>query len=57
MRTGTSQTLKLRKDSGPDKLTADLDGVTPGAYKLRWQVLSVDGHISRGDVPFTVKER
>ncbi len=25
-----------------------------GAYVLRWQVLAVDGHITRGDVPFTV---
>jgi methionine-rich copper-binding protein CopC len=28
--------------------------VAPGAYVLRWQVLAVDGHITRGDVPFTV---
>jgi methionine-rich copper-binding protein CopC len=26
--------------------------VTPGAYVLRWQVLAVDGHITRGDVDF-----
>ena len=31
--------------------TADL---TPGAYVLRWQVLAVDGHITRGDIPFLV---
>ena len=30
------------------KLTA------PGAYVVRWQVLAIDGHITRGDVPFTV---
>lgn len=28
--------------------------VAPGDYKLRWQVLAVDGHITRGSVPFTV---
>ncbi|HEY2132417.1 MAG TPA: copper resistance CopC family protein [Acetobacteraceae bacterium] len=28
--------------------------LSPGAYVLRWQVLAVDGHITRGDVPFTV---
>jgi len=28
--------------------------VRPGAYTLRWQVLAVDGHITRGSVPFTV---
>lgn len=26
----------------------------PGRYVVRWQVLAVDGHITRGDVPFTV---
>ena len=33
--------------------TADL---APGAYSLRWQVLAIDGHITRGDVPFSVTE-
>jgi hypothetical protein len=26
----------------------------PGDYVLRWQVLALDGHITRGNVPFTV---
>jgi methionine-rich copper-binding protein CopC len=26
----------------------------PGDYVIRWQVLAIDGHITRGDVPFTV---
>ena len=26
----------------------------PGAWRLRWQVLAVDGHITRGDIPFTL---
>jgi methionine-rich copper-binding protein CopC len=25
-----------------------------GAYRLRWQVLASDGHITRGEIPFTV---
>jgi copper resistance protein C len=29
--------------------------LAPGQYVLRWQVLAVDGHITRGDVPFTVR--
>jgi methionine-rich copper-binding protein CopC len=28
--------------------------VQPGDYTLRWQVLAIDGHITRGSVPFTV---
>lgn len=27
----------------------------PGQYALRWQALSTDGHITRGEIPFTVK--
>jgi hypothetical protein len=26
----------------------------PGAWRLRWQVLAVDGHITRGDIPFSI---
>lgn len=27
----------------------------PGSYTLRWQALSTDGHITRGEIPFTVR--
>ena len=27
-----------------------------GAYLLRWQVLALDGHITRGEVPFRVQQ-
>jgi methionine-rich copper-binding protein CopC len=40
--------------SGPDDVLASTVDLTPGAYVLRWQVLAIDGHITRGDVPFTV---
>jgi methionine-rich copper-binding protein CopC len=40
--------------SGPDDMLASRVDLTPGAYVLRWQVLAIDGHITRGDVPFTV---
>lgn len=38
---------------GPDLLEAGLT-LPPGAYTLHWQVLAVDGHITRGNVPFAV---
>ena len=41
-------------DAGPDTLTAEAD-LVPGAWVVRWQVLAVDGHITRGDVPLVVK--
>lgn len=39
----------------PDVVSATSHGLTKGAYVLRWQVLSSDGHITRGEVPFEVK--
>lgn len=37
----------------PDIIDAHV-ALTPGNYIVRWQVLAVDGHITRGDVPITV---
>jgi methionine-rich copper-binding protein CopC len=39
----------------PDTLVSKLTGLKPGAYVIRWQVLAPDGHISRGEIPFTVR--
>jgi len=47
--------LPLAKQVSPDTLSSNATGLTPGAYKLQWQVLAPDGHITRGVVPFTVK--
>ncbi len=49
----SQQTVRIDAGGPPDIMTAHLT-LTPGAYSLRWQVLAVDGHITRGDVPFTV---
>ena len=46
-------TLRIDPDGPPDIIAANLD-LPPGSYVVRWQVLAVDGHITRGDVPFTV---
>ena len=54
---GAAQELKL-DDKGPvDALVGKANGLAPGKYKIRWQVLAIDGHITRGDIPFTVKAR
>jgi methionine-rich copper-binding protein CopC len=56
--TGPAQqraTPPIDPDGPPDIMTTTLS-LTPGAYVLRWQVLAIDGHITRGDVPFTVTE-
>ena len=52
----SAKTLPLGADTAPDLLTARANDLTPGAYRLRWQVLSIDGHITRGDIPFSVGE-
>ena len=47
--------LPIVKWPSPDTLVSKLTGLKPGAYAIRWQVLAPDGHISRGEIPFTVK--
>jgi methionine-rich copper-binding protein CopC len=47
--------LPLVKHASADTLGSKLTGLKPGAYTIRWQVLAPDGHISRGEIPFTVK--
>jgi hypothetical protein len=46
--------LKLTPSGPPDLLETSAKLTAPGAYVVRWQVLAIDGHITRGDVPFTV---
>lgn len=46
--------LTVLAQSSPDTLNANMTGLMPGAYKIRWQVLAPDGHITRGEIPFKV---
>jgi len=46
--------LKIDEQKSADTLTSKATGLKPGAYKIRWQVLAPDGHITRGEIPFTV---
>jgi methionine-rich copper-binding protein CopC len=41
-------------EASPGVLSAHARVEAPGRWTLRWQVLSVDGHVTRGDIPFTV---
>ena len=57
IRPGRAQSVLAILPQGPeDALLARAD-LAPGAYAVRWQVLAVDGHITRGEVPFTVSDR
>ena len=50
---GRTEIVRLEA-SAPDSLAGKLQGLAPGNYHLRWQVLAVDGHITRGNIPFAV---
>lgn len=52
---GSLHTLPLAKQSTPDVLQSQATGLKRGAYKLQWQVLASDGHISSGEVSFNVE--
>ena len=47
--------LALEPQTSPNALTSTLRDLKAGAYRLRWQVLAVDGHITRGEVSFRVE--
>jgi methionine-rich copper-binding protein CopC len=51
---GKVSTLTVASQATPDTLQSHATGLQPGAYKLQWQVLASDGHMSRGEIPFTV---
>ena len=50
----TAQQIACSAGEDPATLKGDLAALAPGAYTLRWEVLSVDGHISRNDLPLTI---
>jgi len=52
----TQATLPITPGAVPDVLDSSAN-LSPGPYVLRWQVLAVDGHITRGNVAFTVAAR
>jgi len=51
---GQAAALKLGSQPSPDTLQARATGLKPGAYKLQWKVLASDGHMSSGEIRFTV---
>ena len=50
---GPSEVLRITHGEAADRLVVSAD-LVPGAQVLRWQVLAVDGHITRGEIRFTV---
>jgi methionine-rich copper-binding protein CopC len=56
---GAQIALDVAPETEPTVVEAALDpaALVPGTWRLRWQVLAVDGHITRGDIPFTLQPR
>src|SRR5262245_26972865 len=51
---GTQTQVPVDDDSTDDTLIGQARGMALGQYRLRWQVLSIDGHITRGDIFFSI---
>lgn len=52
----TTQLLAISKDAPADTLASQAQSLSPGEYRIRWQALASDGHITRGEIPFQVKQ-
>jgi methionine-rich copper-binding protein CopC len=52
----TTQSLAIAKDTPADTLASQALSLNPGEYRIRWQVLASDGHITRGEIPFQVAQ-
>ncbi len=52
---GEQRALAIKGAAAGDSLVSEAKGLKRGSYILRWQVLASDGHITRGEVPFSVK--
>jgi methionine-rich copper-binding protein CopC len=52
---GKAKHLSISSGVAPDVLAATTDATSAGGYVLRWQALSSDGHITRGEIPFRVR--
>lgn len=51
---GKPVALQMQRSAKPSELNAVAHGLANGKYQIHWQVLASDGHITRGDVSFTV---
>jgi len=52
----STESLAITKDAPPDTLASQAQSLPPGEYRIRWQVLASDGHITRGEISFQVAQ-
>lgn len=54
--TTQGETVTLLRDTQRTETTLNAHAtLKPGSYKLTWQALAPDGHLTRGEIPFTVR--
>ena len=51
---GSTAPMALDKKQSAQMMTSEAKGLAPGEYRLQWQVLASDGHLTRGEIPFVV---
>lgn len=51
---GKAVSLQMEPSTKPAELKAVAYNLANGKYQIHWQVLASDGHITRGDIAFTV---
>ena len=51
---GSGRKLQTLKGQEPNTLTSTATGLQAGGYRIRWQVLASDGHITSGEIHFSV---
>ncbi len=51
---GRTRALPQMPEQAVDRLSAHAEGLIPGRWRILWQVLAADGHVTRGEIPFTV---
>jgi len=51
---GSQEGLALSQ-SGDESLESEAKALEKGSYRLLWQALSVDGHVTHGEIPFEVE--
>ena len=54
---GSTAKLQTAKQSEANLLVANGVGLVAGEYRIRWQVLASDGHLTSGEIPFSVAGR
>jgi methionine-rich copper-binding protein CopC len=50
---GSGERVLTMDQPSPDTVRSEAEQLVPGRYLLRWQVLAEDGHITRGELPFS----